>query len=147
MNQALEQPTQYNFRIYSYTSIGIATFLGGPVATAYMLSKNFKAFNRPKAVLVTWLVAVIIEIGIIIAFEAIPFVTNLWFLIPVIDTIIALLLTKVFQGEQMAAYNAGGGDAFAWEKGLGIGLLILAITVAVLFVSIIVLLSSMGFQC
>jgi len=147
VSEALEEPVQYNLRIYSYISIGLATFLGGPVAAAYLLSKNFRAFNKPDGIIVAWFVAVMFEIGVFIAFFAIPGVDDIWFILPVTYTAVALLLTKKFQGRQMAEYYAEGGDAFAYSKGLGMGLLILAITVAALVIGIIAILALSGVSC
>ena len=97
VSEALEEPVQHNLRIYSYISIGLATFLGGPVAAAYLLSKNFRAFNKPDGIIVVWSVAVMFEIGVFIAFFAIPGVDDIWFILPVTYTVVALLLTNFFQ--------------------------------------------------
>ena len=47
----------------------------------------------------------------------------------------------------MAEYYAEGGDAFAYSKGLGMGILILAITLAALFIGIIAILALSGVSC
>lgn len=146
-SKKLVETAQHKLRIYNYISIGIATLLGGPVATAYLLSKNFEVFNRPDAKIVTWSVAVIIELGIIVSFITIPAVTDLSIAIPLIYIVTALLLTKIFQGRQMAEYYTGGGDAFSYGRGIGIGALILAITLILLFVALIMMLAVSGGIC
>lgn len=147
VNQAPVEPEAQKRKIYSYMSVGLATFFGGPVAAAYLLSKNYRAFNLPNAAIVTWVIAVIAEIGIIAAFVAAPGVADLSFIIPLAYTAIVLLLTYVLQGRQMATYYSNGGEAFAYSWGIGIGLLILGITLVILFIAVIILLVTSGVSC
>jgi len=41
-----ENPTQ-DIKLYSQKSIGIATFIGGPIAAGYLVMKNFIELDKP----------------------------------------------------------------------------------------------------
>src|SRR4051812_8810732 len=53
-------------KLYSTKGVMVGTLLGGPLAGAFLLARNFKALNQPEKVGRTWLFSILIFIFIII---------------------------------------------------------------------------------
>lgn len=43
----ITHPTS-QIKLYSSNAIGVATFLGGPLAAGYLIGENYKSLNQPK---------------------------------------------------------------------------------------------------
>jgi hypothetical protein len=51
-------------KIYTDRLIWAGTFLGGPLVAGYLIAENFKVFNEPNKVKLTWIYAIIATIVI-----------------------------------------------------------------------------------
>jgi hypothetical protein len=59
-------------KLYKVSHIYFSTFLGGPLAGAYLLSENYKSLNNFEAAKRTWFVVVLFCVGLILALVLVP---------------------------------------------------------------------------
>jgi hypothetical protein len=69
-----QQSTQ---KVYNTNSFTIATILGGPLAAAYMASRNFNSFGEPNKGRYAWMIAIFLLVAAMVTtllpgFERIP---------------------------------------------------------------------------
>lgn len=51
-----------NTKLYTVNAIRIATFLGGPWITGYLVAENFKKLGRRDKVAITWILTIVATI-------------------------------------------------------------------------------------
>ncbi|MDR6241124.1 hypothetical protein HNQ88_004200 [Aureibacter tunicatorum] len=117
-------------------TIGLATFLGGPLAAGYLIGENFKALNKPNEARNSLIIGIIATILLFTGIFMIP--ENLIDkiprqLIPVIYTIIARGIVEWKQGDVLKMHKENGNSFFSGWKAAGIGLISLVIISAGLF--------------
>lgn len=134
-----EQPIKNgNLKLYSQSAIWVGTFLGGPLAAAYLIKENYKAFNLPEKgrnALLIGVISTVLLLGILFALpenliDRIPRQ-----LLPLIYTGIVYFIVERYQGPLLKQHKENGYDFFSRWKAVGIGLiaaLILAIPIFVI---------------
>ena len=137
MEQPINVPGQKR-KIYSIHSMSFATFVGGPLATAYLLAENFKTFGPQDQVMPTWIIATILTV---VLFGGILMVPNAEKipnqLIPLINALIAYFVVTRTQGEKIKAHIAEAGAVFSHWRALGISLLAALGTLLIILVMIV----------
>ncbi|MFC0515899.1 hypothetical protein ACFFGT_16875 [Mucilaginibacter angelicae] len=139
-SEAIEQSIEEKTKIYTINSIRIATFLCGPLAAGYLVSQNYKAFDQREKVTITWIISAgaLIAIVVLAAFtssiERFPKVV-----FPLAYAWGTFLLVQKFQGEQMREHFAAGGKTFTIWRALLAGLICLVVTLAVIFVILLMI--------
>jgi hypothetical protein len=128
------------FKLYRDKSIYVGTFLGGPLAAAYLITENFKALGQSDKIRNTWIIAILATIAIFSAALLIPGVQKLppW-VIPLIYTAIAQLIVQRFQGVALKRHEEKGGSFFSVWRAVLAGIISVAITIAV---AVVVLLAT-----
>jgi hypothetical protein len=119
-------------RIYKDNSIAIATFLGGPLAGAYLIAENFKAFHDPTKAYTTWLYTIIISVvifGILFLIPAAENVPNLVF--PALFALAAHYVVKHFQGDKLTTHINSGGPVHSGWRVLAVTLISLIVTLLI----------------
>jgi hypothetical protein len=120
-----------NYKVYTPGWIMFATYLGGPMAGCYLVSKNFKIFRNEKSakkILVVGVISsVIIFTGLCFVpkhiMDAIPD-----FLIPLIYMFVIGDYVKKTQSKNIKVHIAQGGQKYSGWKVTGIGILFLILT-------------------
>lgn len=144
-SQAIEQLEEEKPKIYTLNSIRIATFLFGPLAAGYLVSQNYKAFDQREKVTVAWIVSAVALIAIV-ALAAFTSSVERFpkFVFPLAYAWGTFLLVQKLQGEQMKAHFATGGKAFTIWRALLAGLICLLVTLAVVFVILLMIPGALG---
>lgn len=138
--QVVEQLEEEKPKIYTLNSIRIATFVCGPLAAGYLVSQNYKAFNQREKVTTTWIISVV-ALLMLIGLAAFTSSVERFpkFIFPLVYAWGTFLLVQKFQGEQMKEHFATGGKTFTIWRALLAGLICLAVTLAVIFVILLMI--------
>jgi hypothetical protein len=127
-----------DFKLYKDRAIYVGTFLGGPLTAGYLTAENFKHLRQYDKVKTTWIVAIIATVVIFGGIFLIPGIEKVPnYIIPLIYTVIAQYLVKHFQGNQITDHIKNGGQIYSVWRAVWIGLVGLAITLAIIFVIIL----------
>jgi hypothetical protein len=133
MEQTLIMDTPTN-KIYKDRAIWAGTFLGGPLVTGYLIAENFKAFNEPAKAKKTWIISILATIVIFgTAFLIADSINVPNQIIPLIYTAIAYYIVQKFQESNITAHINAGGQFFSWWRTIGISILGVIITLAIIF--------------
>ena len=122
-----------DLKFYSQKAIGIATFIGGPLAAGYLIRENYLSLNKPdegKKSLIIGIIATIILFGgiFMIPENIIDKVPNQ--ILPLIYTGIIYLIVEKIHGTILNQHKEKGNEFYSGWKAAGIGfisLIILAI--------------------
>lgn len=133
MNEQENVNETKNLKFYSQKSIGLATFIGGPLASGYLIRENYLSLNKPdegkKALFIGIIATIVIFGGIFMLPEAIiDKLPNQ--LLPLIYTGIIYLIVEKIHGTVLNQHKENGNEFFSGWKAAGIGfisLIILAI--------------------
>lgn len=123
MNQeTLNQDLKY----YSLKSISIATFLGGPIAAAILMRRNFLNLNEDKKALNTLFIGILSTILLFVGIFSIP--ETVWdkipnSILPAIYTGIIYLIAERYQGQTLKGHKENSGSFFSAWRATGIGFL------------------------
>jgi len=114
-----------NNKFFSYRSIGLATYLGGPLAGGILISLNFKRLEEIQKGIWTIIFSLLATVILVIALIKIPEhiidkIPN--FLIPAVYTPIVVYLAKLFQDEKISDAIKDKDRKEHWWKSLTIGL-------------------------
>ena len=115
-------PTELPVRkVYGVTAIVIAAVIGGPLATGFLMAHNFNIFKEFRAVVISWISAVF---GVVIIFLTFRYCFDLgiFWLIPVLNGVITLLLLMIFQDNKLVTYHASDGPLYNWWVAIVIGI-------------------------
>jgi hypothetical protein len=117
-------------KIYKDRAIWAGTFLGGPLASGYLIAENFKAFNEKDKAKKTWIYAIVATViifgGIFLLQDRIEKIPKQ--IIPIIYTAIAYYIVQHFQGKNIATHINSGGQFYSWWRTITIGITGLIIT-------------------
>jgi hypothetical protein len=107
-------------KIYSHKEIIAATLLGGPVATAWLMSRNFLVFGEKRKAALTWLICIVFTLSL---FAVLYFAAEKYYiprhLIPVSYTIIAHFFIAGFQSKKINDLIHKGTEIFSgWRVAL-----------------------------
>ena len=130
-----ENPTQ-DINLYSQKSIGVATFIGGPIAAGYLVMQNFKELDKPddgkKAFIIGVLSTIVMYIGIFMIPEAIlDKIPNA--IIPAVYTLIIYLIVDKLQGKELNEHKLLENQFVSVWKAVKVGVISLFITIAGVF--------------
>jgi len=119
--------------IYKNLHIQLATLIGGPLGTTWLLAENFKKLGHPEKVRKTWIWGILALIFLLVLSFLIP---DDWkipnFVFPVICLGIASQVTKTTQGPEIQQRLSEGGAVYSVWRALGIGLVCLILTIAII---------------
>ena len=125
-----------NVKFYSKKTIGIATFLGGPLAAGYLIRENYLSLNKPdegkNALMISIVATVLLFSGIFMIPENIMDKVPSQIL-PIIYTAIIYYIVDLKQGEILQAHEDNGNEFFSGWKAAGVGLVSLLIISAFIF--------------
>lgn len=133
----MEQETnKEDLKFYSLKSVSIATFIGGPMAAAILIRRNFLNQNEDGKALNTLFIGIITTILLFVFIFSIP--ETFWdkfpnSIFPAIYTGIVYLIAERTQGRILKEHKENNGGFFSAWKAAGIGLIFTVITVAVVF--------------
>jgi hypothetical protein len=136
METSREQNKTKGLKFYSQRAIGIATFLGGPLAAGYLLRENYLSLNRPdeaKKAFIYGLLATVAVFGFIFItpesiMEKVP---NQ--IIPLIYTAIIYYVVEQTQGETLKLHKELGNEFYSGWKAARVGFVSLLLLVTVIF--------------
>ncbi len=113
-------------KLYSKKSIGVATFLGGPLAACLMMRRNFLNLGDEKSGLITIFIGGLATMGILIAAILIPdnaFGKSYSFIVPAIYTGIIMLVLENSQGKALKLQQELVDGFYSGWRAAGVGLL------------------------
>ncbi|WP_338408988.1 hypothetical protein [uncultured Flavobacterium sp.] len=119
-----------NLKFYSQKAIGIATFIGGPLAAGYLIQQNYISLNKPdqgkKSLLIGIVTTIILFGGIfMIPDNIIDKVPNQ--ILPLIYTGIIYLIVEKIHGKILNKHKKNENEFFSRWKAAAIGLIALAV--------------------
>ncbi|MDB4297196.1 hypothetical protein N9901_00415 [Flavobacteriaceae bacterium] len=129
-NTLIEKPILNNetkdLKFYSQKSIGIATFLGGPLAAGYLIRENYLSLNKPdeakKSLLIGIVSTILLFIGIFMIPESImDKVPNQ--ILSAIYTGIALFISAKVHGKLLHNHKENGNEFYSGWYAAGIGII------------------------
>ncbi len=123
-------------KLFSTKHIGFGTYLGGPLAGAYMIGQNFKKLNKTKESKYSIYVGILFTIVLFIAIFLIPEniidkIPNVLF--PAIYTVISYLIARHFFGNLIEKNDNNKNQFHSWWRAAGVGFISFLILIAVLF--------------
>jgi hypothetical protein len=137
-----QQSTQ---KVYNTNSFTIATILGGPLAAAYMASRNFNSFGEPNKGRYAWMIAIFLLVAAMVTtllpgFERIPnFIYLLTFLF------IVQMLIHRFQAKQIRHHIQEGGQLYPVSRAIVVGLIFM-VGLVVIILGLAYLLDNIGVE-
>jgi hypothetical protein len=125
-----------DLRFYSQTAIGMATFIGGPMAAGYLIRENFLSLDQPdkgkKSLIIGIISTVLLFTGIFIIPESImDKVPNQ--ILPAIYTGIIYLIVEKIHGTILNQHKENGNEFYSGWKAAGIGFISLIILLIGIF--------------
>ena len=123
-------PEKPESKLYTESAIRIATFLGGPLVTGYLLADNYKQLGETKKIQTTWTIAIFATVAIFVIGFYLPEKTPPY-LLPIAYTIGAYYLAQNLQGARIKAHIAAGGETWSIWRAVAAGLVGLIIIVAI----------------
>lgn len=125
-----------NLKLYSQKAIGLATFIGGPIAAGYLIRENYLSLDKPdegkNALLISIVATVLLFTGIFMIPESImDKVPNQ--IIPMIYTGIIYLIVEKIQGELLNKHKENEYAFYSRWNAAGIGLISLVILLSGIF--------------
>jgi hypothetical protein len=119
-----------DLKFYSQKAIGIATFIGGPLAAGYLIRENYLTLNKPdegkKSLIIGIISTIILFGGIFMIPESImDKVPNQ--ILPLIYTGIIYLIVEKIHGQILNKHKENKNEFFSGWKAAGIGLISLVI--------------------
>lgn len=118
-------------KVYSEKAVRLATFLGGPLVTGYLLAENFKNLGEQEKIAKTWIFSILATIVIIIIAFMLPSKTPSQ-LLPFAYTFAAYYLMQYVQGAQIKNHLQNGGQVYSIWRSVLIGLIGLVVIVVLL---------------
>ena len=131
-----EENETKNLQFFSQKSIGIATFIGGPMAAGYLMRENYRSLEQPgkgKNALVLGIIAtVLLLLGIFSIPESfIDKVPNQ--IIPLIYTGLIMFMVGRIHGPILDQHKENGNEFHSGWKAAGIGGISMLILIAGIF--------------
>ncbi|WP_405572055.1 hypothetical protein [Winogradskyella sp. Asnod2-B02-A] len=131
--------TTKDLKFYSQKSIGLATFIGGPLAAGYLIKENYKALNqgeKGRTALIISIIATLIVFGSLymIPESIMSKIPNM--IIPAIYTGIIYLIVDKIHGTILNNHDLNNYPFYSGWRAAGIGVISLIILVAIIFATI-----------
>lgn len=126
-----------NIRFNSIQSINLATFLGSPIAGAYLMKENYKLLHRQRIGNLIFYSSIVITLGLVILLTLLPdsvvdAIPNYAF--PIISVAILYLLSKNQFGKTLESHKDTGGKFKSKWRAVLASLISAASILAVVFV-------------
>jgi hypothetical protein len=115
-------------RLHTQKNIVAATFLGGPLAGGYLISRNFRALGNDDAGEHSLLIAII---AAVVIFGNLPFLLPEQFQllsIPVVSAAIVFYIVRSYQGQQIKEHLEKGNQKASLWKAVAVGLIALVLS-------------------
>jgi hypothetical protein len=127
-----------NIKLFSRAQVCVATLLGAPVAGAILMGKNYKSLGQTKAAGQTLAVGLIGTGILIVAAFLLPakFPNSV---LPIASVVAVYQWYKQAQEDQVNSHFSAGGEKGSWWLAVGIGVLCLAVIMAIIFAAVLVL--------
>ncbi|GLB50105.1 coiled-coil domain-containing protein [Neptunitalea lumnitzerae] len=125
-----------NVKLYSQKSIALATFLGGPLAAGYLISKNYSNIEEPthsKNALIIGILSTLILFGILLQLDDAVIDKIPSAIIPAMYTIIIYFVVEKYQGTILTLHKENGNEFYSQGKAALIGIISLLTIVTVIF--------------
>jgi hypothetical protein len=124
----IEAPDASPHKIYSKNWIVAGALLGGPMAGAFFLSQNFKAFGEENKSRKTLIIGGLVMLGLLLIVTFVPEAGQFGRLAAIMPVIMTNHFANFYQKNKIDEHEKAGGKMQEWWRVLGITLLILLIT-------------------
>ncbi|MDO5510897.1 MAG: hypothetical protein Q4F57_09390 [Weeksellaceae bacterium] len=128
-----------NRKFFSIKAITLATFVGGPLATAYMVKKNYEAMLQPEKARNSLIIGVGATTLIIIFLFLTPEhiidkIPNI--VLPILYAMAAYFLVEEIQGANIKVHEENGGEFYSNWHAVGVAVIATLIFAAALAISV-----------
>ena len=104
-------------KIYSETQIKVVALLGNPLIAAYMVTENFKSFNKPQRIAETWLFAGLLTVVFIVLSKVDPKLGKALALsLPFLNAALIGKFTRTYQADRIKAFKSNGGQFYGYGR-------------------------------
>ncbi len=123
-------------KVYNERAILVATFIGGPLAGAYLMAENFKVFNEPQKGKMAWLIGgatlfIILCMASLLPNQITEKMPNA--LLPLLYAWGYYYLAQHFQASALATHINTGGEPYSWWRAVLVGIIGGAVTFIPIF--------------
>jgi len=120
-----QENTTQDLKFYSQRAIGIATFIGGPLAAGYLIRENYLSLDKPdegrKSLIIGIVSTILLFTGIFMIPESIiDKVPNQ--ILPAIYTLIIYLIVENIHGSILNEHKENENEFYSGWKAAGVGL-------------------------
>lgn len=121
-------------KFYNERAVLLATFLGGPLAGAWLMASNFKAMGETVRATRTWVFAVmaLVLVFLLSYIPSLDKIPSLFYSFAFCWT--AHFLTRKYQGPQLQLHQENGGQFYTTWRAVGIGLIGMAVVLVIILV-------------
>lgn len=121
------------YKLYTRSAVGLATFLGSPMAGAALMAINYKRLNRKALAWRTLILGILASAALLTLSFFIPdSVSRSLQLAPAIAGLAGMMaIARALQGPQLEIHARNNGDNASMWKAAGVGLMSLAIILGV----------------
>jgi hypothetical protein len=110
--------------IYRDKAMWVGAAIGGPLATGYLAAENYKVFGEKDKVWKTWAVAVVATLFVFSLTFYAPYADRVpGPLFALVQTGMAYLAVRIWQGAKIDAHVRAGGRVYGWYRVIGISLI------------------------
>ncbi|WP_430974445.1 hypothetical protein [Sunxiuqinia rutila] len=123
-------------KLYSQKTISLATFLGGPLAAAIVIRRNYLNLNQEDKALKTIIAGILITAVLLFVLFQIPegnFDRISQFVLPFIYTSVTYYIVEKLQGADLKRHEENNGEFYSNWSAAGVGLLVTVILLATIF--------------
>lgn len=126
-------------QVYKSQMVRVATFLGGPLVAGYMIAENYKAFDEPDKVRMTWIYAIIATAVIFGGIFLIPDSVNVpTYIIPLLYSWVVYYIVQNLQGVKINDHISTGGPVYSWGRVIGVSLIGVVPILVIIFILVFV---------
>jgi hypothetical protein len=127
-----------NSRVYTPWQVGVSCLIGGPASATWLIAENFRVFDEPKKRKLTFLYGAITLLALIGLGLVLPKHSSGTVLAAVVAGV-TKEITKQQQGSRIEELRVKGGRIASWWSAVGIGVIGLVATLAVVVLMVLLL--------
>jgi hypothetical protein len=132
MNAGYTTAAREPVRLFTDRGIGVAAGIGGPLAAAYLIARNFKSLGKERAAMVALIIGAAVTVALFTILAVLPPSAIDKIpppLIPLAYGLVGYFIVKTLQQRDIDAHLQAGGKKGAWQVIVVAGVVGLALTV------------------
>ncbi len=109
-------------KLYSKSAMSLATFIGGPWAAGYLVSKNYRVFNEPKRGRIAFVFGIVFTLLLMLIGFLLPEkIGGGAMLIPILSVAVVRFFVDKYQGVHLKQHIQEDGSFYSLWRATGVG--------------------------